>query len=162
MFENELRRAILRGEIIDFKVRHEDWNEYVIKDEMPVRLRGKLITTKVIKTDLYNPIGEPVYAHGSQSVFVTFVPRELRGEPTMPPPDDKERIKLIKKDLNFEVVREDWNEYELADGTILRAKLIVTGVQRTSAYSIDGDPLYNIQSAVVSRFIVPPELRRKE
>ena len=159
--EEELKRAIIRGKPIEFKVVREEWNEYIIKDEKPVKLRGKLVTTKVIKTDQYTLIGEPIYAHGYQTIFVTFAPPELKGEPTLPPPSDLERLKLVQKELDFEAIKEVWNEYELEDGTKLRVRLVVTGVQRTSAYGTDGDPLYNINSSAIGHFIIPPTLRRK-
>ncbi|MEM3056659.1 MAG: hypothetical protein QW639_05460 [Candidatus Bathyarchaeia archaeon] len=144
-----------------FTIIHENWNEYTIKDEKPVPMRGRIIVTKVFKTDKYDARGNPLYIYGSQNIFVTFAPPELKGTPSERIPTDEERLELIIRDLEFETNREVWNEYELEDGSILRVKLVVSAVQKTSVFTQDGDPLYNVQSSAVMGVIVPPELRRK-
>ncbi|MFH1328765.1 MAG: hypothetical protein ABIH76_08010 [Candidatus Bathyarchaeota archaeon] len=66
-------------------------------------------------------------------------------------------------DLDFETIREDWNEYKLADGTTLKVKIVLTGVQRLEQqYTPTGDPVYVVASQNVVRAVnVPPELKRK-
>lgn len=151
----------VEGEPIDFEVKREVWNVYKILDEgKEVTLKGKVVAVKFLKTNQYYPVtGEPIYNIAYQNVFVTFAPPELKGDPS-PPFSDQERIASIIREVEFKTEYEDWNIYELKDGTICRAKLVVTGVQRTKLYALDGDPIYNINSQVVSRFIVPPELRK--
>ncbi len=57
---------------------------------------------------------------------------------------------------------ERWNVYELSDGTILRAKLEVTGILRTYKYGPDGDSLYAVINQPVTRVKVPENLVRKQ
>lgn len=150
----------VEGEPIDFEVENEVWNIYDIQDEYPVKLKGKAIVVKFLKTNQYNPItGEPIYHVAYQNVFVTFAPPELKGDPS-PPFSDQERVASIVKEVEFKTLYEDWNVYRLKDGTKCKLKLVVTGVQRTKLYALDGDPVYNINSQIISRFIIPPEHRK--
>jgi len=64
--------------------------------------------------------------------------------------------------VDFKVVKEDWNEYELADGTRLKVKLVLVDVLRMPDYSPLGEPIYQIMSQnVVKCTHVPEELKRK-
>lgn len=64
-------------------------------------------------------------------------------------------------DLDFETIREDWNEYKLEDGTILKFKTIVSSVIRTAEYDpMTGDPVYHVRSTNILRVKVPEELKR--
>jgi len=71
--------------------------------------------------------------------------------------------------LKFEVVKEDWNEYKLEDGTVLRAKLVAVNVMRgidpetgDIFYLEDrGEPLYNIRHTTVVSVQVPKELLKE-
>jgi len=66
------------------------------------------------------------------------------------------------KKIDFEVTKEDWNEYELADGTKLKVKLVLVDVLRMPAYSPLGEPVYQILSHnVVKTAYVPDELKKK-
>lgn len=73
------------------------------------------------------------------------------------------------KNLKFKVIKEDWNEYELEDGTILRAKLVavkmVRGIDPKTGdilYLEDrGEPLYNIRHQVVVTAEVPKSLLKE-
>jgi hypothetical protein len=51
------------------------------------------------------------------------------------------------KPVDFLTRKEDFNEYQLADGKILRTKLVVTRIIRLEGEtSPDGSPVYLIQS----------------
>ncbi|MCW7071256.1 hypothetical protein B6V00_02135 [ANME-1 cluster archaeon ex4572_4] len=64
-------------------------------------------------------------------------------------------------DVDFETVKEDWNEYKLEDGTVLRFKTIVSSIIRTENYDpMTGDPVYHVRSTNVLRVKVPPEMKR--
>lgn len=67
------------------------------------------------------------------------------------------------EDLDFETVKEDWNEYRLSDGTTLKVKIVLTGVRRLKdRYTPTGDPVYVIASQNIVRTVnVPKELKRK-
>ena len=67
-------------------------------------------------------------------------------------------------DVNFKVNREDWNEYQLADGTELRMRLVVGVVYYLpETYDREGKPVYVVksQNLVISKspdhLLRPPE-----
>jgi|GEM_PF-259516 len=160
MAKNKSKIPRIKGEPVDFTIKKEGWNTYEIQDDYPVLLKGRAVVVKILKTDEYNSLtGEPVYNIAYQNIFVTFAPQEIKGDPS-PPFSDQERIASIVKEVDFKTIEEVWNEYLLKDNTICRIKLVVTGVQRTKLYAPDGDPIYNINSQIVSRFIVPKHLRK--
>ena len=73
-------------------------------------------------------------------------------------PDGRE---IEAMDVDFETVKEDWNEYKLEDGTILKFKTIVSSIVRTEEYDpMTGDPVYHVRSTNVLRVKVPEELKR--
>ena len=72
------------------------------------------------------------------------------------------------EDLDFSVVKEDWNSYRLEDGTILKVKLSVAKISRgidpktKGAYILpSGEPLYNVRWNTNISAEVPEETFRK-
>jgi hypothetical protein len=66
-------------------------------------------------------------------------------------------------ELSFRSPGENWNEYLLDDGTVVRMKLVVTEVARVEGeYDADGNPAYLIKSTNVTAISAPDELRRDE
>jgi hypothetical protein len=67
------------------------------------------------------------------------------------------------EEVDFDVIGEDWNTYQLKDGTILKVKLVLAGVVRLkNKYDPLGNPVYMIKSTNVVRVMdVPGELKRK-
>ncbi|MHC1611564.1 MAG: hypothetical protein ACXQTW_08265 [Candidatus Methanospirareceae archaeon] len=64
-------------------------------------------------------------------------------------------------DVDFETVKEDWNEYKLEDGTVLKFKTVVSSIIRTENYDpMTGDPIYHVRSTNILRVKVPDELKR--
>lgn len=51
-----------------------------------------------------------------------------------------------EKLVDFEPVKESWNEYLLADDNTLRVKCIVTKIIKTEQIALDGAPVYAFQS----------------
>jgi hypothetical protein len=72
------------------------------------------------------------------------------------------------QDLDYKTTREDWNIYELEDGTILRAKLLATRISRALAednetiyYTPNGEPWYNMTYVVSVVVDVPENLKKR-
>lgn len=58
---------------------------------------------------------------------------------------------------------EQWNQYLLADGSVLRFKAIVTEVWRiVDEYDAEGNPAYVVRSRNVVTVSAPDELRRPQ
>ena len=67
--------------------------------------------------------------------------------------------KIEATDVDFKTEKEDWSEYTLVDGSVLKFKTIVSSIIRTEDYSPTGDPIYIIRSTNVSRVKVPEEMK---
>jgi len=67
------------------------------------------------------------------------------------------------EELEFETASEDWNVYQLEDGTELRVRLVAGKVVRLDdAYNAEGDPIYIFQSSNAVSTSVPSKLRRPQ
>lgn len=65
-------------------------------------------------------------------------------------------------DISFKTRKEEWNEYELMDGTIIRMKVIVSEVIRLdNLYDNEGNPRYIAKSANMLVVKAPENLKRK-
>jgi len=64
------------GEIINFKSEKEDWNEYILEDGTKLKL--KVVVSKIIRTDVIDKSGDPVYAVGSTNVVDAIVNPKLK------------------------------------------------------------------------------------
>ncbi len=143
-----------QGEPVEFEVVSEKWAIYEVKDKLPVILKARLILNKIIRTDLKDQMGYPMYSPGTSTpTFVTFAPRGLRQTPTIPPPTPDQIRDCPKIDLKFSVKEEPWNEYRLSDGTVIRTRITVLGVLKTPFFVADGDPMYIVSHDTSGRMI---------
>lgn len=56
--------------------------------------------------------------------------------------------------------KEGWNEYELADGTVLRMKAVASNIIKVlDAYDNDGNPVYLVKSSNVLGISAPENLK---
>ena len=63
--------------------------------------------------------------------------------------------------IDFENVREVWNEYILHDGTTLRIKTVLAEVLRVDgAYTPSGDPVYIVNASPVVSSVSPDTLKQ--
>ena len=64
-------------------------------------------------------------------------------------------------ELDFKTKIEEWNEYQISDGTILRIKLVTTNIVRLSGeYDQEGNPVYVAKSANVVVVSPPGKLMK--
>ena len=58
--------------------------------------------------------------------------------------------------------QESWSQYLLADGSIVKMKIVVTDIYRIGdEYDAEGNPVYFVKSTNVVSINAPEELRRK-
>jgi len=69
--------------------------------------------------------------------------------------------KVLGQEIEFEIEKEAWNIYKLADGTSLKVKTVVATIVRLNEYNPLGDPFYllNATNAVIAD--VPENLKKK-
>lgn len=82
-----------------------------------------------------------------------------------------ERKKKVRKpdgtevdgvEVAVESSSEHWNEYLLADGSVIRLKLVATQVVRIeSEWDAEGNPLYFVQGTNVMVVSAPDKLKRQ-
>jgi hypothetical protein len=152
---------------VDFKVMKEEWQRYSLSDGSVIR--AKLILTSIYRTQTQtNPIGEPLYTWN----FVLPIPAALisypdrfKGEQTTVPITPESLVQNIDESVDFEMAgsQDEWNVYNLKDGSVLRLRLNLTGVQRTKFHSATGEPLYNLSAGPPNyRIKIAPLLIKKQ
>jgi len=64
-------------------------------------------------------------------------------------------------DLDFKTLKEEWNEYQVTDGSIIRMKVVVTNIARvTDKYDNVGNPIYVVKSSNVLTVSAPEKLKK--
>ncbi len=63
--------------------------------------------------------------------------------------------------VDFRIEREDWNEYQLMDGSHLRLRLVLSEVLRVEGeYDAEGNPVYVAKSGNVLTIRAPDNLKK--
>jgi hypothetical protein len=152
---------VARSEGVEFVVKNEPWTKYKLDDK--TLLFARFVLAKVYRTGEYDAANQPIYAWSSQNLLTTIAPKELKGAPSNPPPMSVNVADYNVTAVDFEQAgNEQWNVYELKDGTLLRIKLEVGTIFRTEKFTADGDPFYIVNTSNAVRFKVPPALLRKQ
>ena len=65
------------------------------------------------------------------------------------------------QDVDVQEAKEVWSEYRLSDGTVLRIKPVMITISRVEGeHTIEGDPVYNMKSTLVTDVRAPQELKK--
>ena len=65
------------------------------------------------------------------------------------------------QDVDVQEAKEVWSEYRLSDGTVLRIKPVMITISRVEGeHTIEGDPVYNMKSTLVTDVRAPKELKK--
>jgi len=64
--------------------------------------------------------------------------------------------------IDFSTNKEEWNEYSLEDGSVLKFKSIISSIIRTDEFDpTTGDPIYHVRSTNIVSIIVPEEIKKQ-
>ncbi len=62
---------------------------------------------------------------------------------------------VFAEDIKFKTIKEDWNVYELDDGSNVRIKIIAQKIakkleddKKTISYNEQGEPIYNVRYSI--------------
>ena len=66
----------INGEIVEIESSNELWNEYGLKDGSKIKL--KVVVSKIIRTELLDDSGAPIYLINSTNVVDAMVPDNLK------------------------------------------------------------------------------------
>jgi hypothetical protein len=148
-----------KGVELPFDVVREGWSIYkVTKDG--VTLRMKLIVMKILVLAI-NEEGAAYLAAGSNVVVTSKVPENVKGTPSDKDYTPEEIVRaIVEPEVEFETVREDWNEYD-TEGTKIGLKVVATVISKTNLCDRDGDPIYNTQYQIVLRSVSTPQDKEK-
>lgn len=117
-------------EELNFDVIKENWSYYYLKD-------GSVLKVKIIVVRLFtegtDPKGNPVLGFIATNVMGVIPSKDLINNKSIPADDDVE----------FEIQKEEWNEYKLDDGTKIAMKPAIAQVMRKSTLDPKGEPIYN-------------------
>jgi hypothetical protein len=146
---------------VDWTTVNENSETFKLSDG--VKLKARLIVTGFRRSEEHQPSGEPYYSWASTSLFtVVDCPASLRGVSTQPPPPPNQICDPSNSEeiVDFESTskQENWNVYNLIDGTVIRLRLIVQRATRTRFRDTWGEPLYCVNSQTVQRLRVAQNL----
>lgn len=142
---------------VDFEILKEPWNKYEIAD-------GSIVKTRFVlkKVEIQNLAeNKSNFNIDGQNLSVVYTNPELKGTPTnllYSPIEIKNSV--VKDELRYNTLAEEWNEYLLDDGTRLRLKSTVTKVSRTSKYDKFGDPIYLVDSNAIMEIKRPKQYQQ--
>lgn len=63
---------------------------------------------------------------------------------------------IVKDDVRYNTLSEEWNEYVLDDGARVRLKLTVTRIAKTDKYNREGEPILIVETGGMAQ-IRPPK-----
>ena len=127
---------------IEFEIIKEPWNKYQLSDNSVLKTRT--ILKKVERVTKGNKIS---FIIDAQTLTVIYADSSLKGEINKNP-ISMEQIKnsIEKPDMSYSTLSQEFNEYQLDDGTKIKIFTNVVQVSRTTLKDVKGDPVYNIVS----------------
>jgi hypothetical protein len=133
---------------IDFETIKENWNFYEVEDGIIIKF--KVVLLKIIPTVAPVQVQIPgqgqvhpqTLAFNTANLMTILSTKEAKGTPS----SLYNEIKIEKKDIPFKILTEEWNEYKLEDGKILRMKPTIVQISKAAHYDQHGDPNYLVQS----------------
>jgi len=124
---------------IDFETIKENWCFYGLEDETIIKF--KIVLLKIVSTPV-DPVKGKGMAFNTANLVTIFSSKEAKGNPSL----KGNAIKIEKKDITFKVLNDEWNEYKLEDGKILKLKPTIVQIDKTAGYDEFGEPRYLVRS----------------
>lgn len=137
---------------LDFDVEAEPWNKYEVSDH--TLIKTKYVITKVVRV-LVN--GQANYRVDGQTLSVVLNMTNEKGPKDTRVYSPQELNSEIKYDnMHYKTLAEEWNEYRIDDGSVVRLKATITRIAKTKKFDLNGDPVYLIDNNVMLQ-IRPPK-----
>lgn len=143
---------------LSFEPIREAWSIYRTKDGVLVKVRLIPLHFKLagMKED-----GSAMLALGGNLLFAITAPKTLKGTPTTQVMTNEQIVAaIIERDVAFDTVTEDWNEYRV-EGIKVGVKVIATVIAKTSLFDANGDPIYYVTHQTIVRAVTNPEDKAK-
>lgn len=121
---------------LDFEIIKEPWNKCQISD-------GSVLKTRIMKG------AKPEFSINSQTLVVLNADPSLKGEPDTKRHTAREIEEAVeRKDLSYDTLSQEFNEYILDDGTKIKIYSNITNIDRTELHNIKGNPIYNTTPSI--------------
>lgn len=139
--------------LLDFDVVKEPWNKYELADGTIVKIKAVVMrvrkqqTTEAGKTTVN-------YNFDLQTLAVSISEEKGAPDTRVYTPADLQGA-VVKSDIRYTTVSEEWNEYVTDDGARIRLKVTLTRVSKTSLFDKNGDPIYVVENGVLAN-VRPP------
>lgn len=149
---------------IDFELIEEPWNTYKLADGSTLVVK-LVLSNVIVDGDMGEAIKKAKATNGKIKLPVAFdtkpvasvkIPKNLRGPPSHAPKPKEGAPLLAQEDIDFTVISEKWNKYELEHGVGLKIRNTVVKVDRTIEYDEQGIPQYEFSGSTIVR-LVPPK-----
>ena len=149
---------------VDFKLIEEPWNTYKLADGSILAVK-LVLTNVIVDGDLREAIKKAKATKGKMKLRLAFdtkpvvrvqIPKNLRGPPSRPYKPKEGTPLLAQEDIDFVVVSEEWNRYELEHGVGLKIKNTLVKIDRTIEYDEQGIPQYHFSGSTIIR-VIPPK-----
>jgi hypothetical protein len=142
-------------DFIKFKTISEEWNLYELEDKSVIKAKVLVISVVFYKK---KPEDKRIPDLGVNLEVVTGVESYpgVRGEPNEETYTIEQLNSFVEKgkaDMKITPIRDEWNGYELPDGTKLYLKNAITRVGRTSKFDKIGNPMYVMQNSILQKSI---------
>jgi len=132
---------------VEFEVLREPWNKYSIDDGSYIKT--KFVALKFKKREPTTADEKVGYGFEGQNIMVVYhVPEELKGKPSTEK-YSPEQLSEGATDMKFSIVYEEWNEYVLKDGTVVRIKSTAVEIARSTKFDRNGDPIYVVNTSQI-------------
>ena len=82
----------------------------------------------------------------SSNLINVFVPKEARHPAAFRPVTEPLTSGIVDDDVISEVMREQFSVYDLSDGTVLSVKTVVGQIQKTKHVTVEGEPVYIVNT----------------
>jgi hypothetical protein len=63
-------------------------------------------------------------------------------------------------EMDFKTISEEWNEYQSADGSTIRIKLVMTNIVKLDKTDQDGNPIYVAKTSNVMAVSLPGKSKK--
>ena len=135
---------------LDFDVIREPWNKYQILDGAV--LKTKIVITRIQKQQTDQ--NKSNYSFDMQALLIILSDERGKPDPKNYSPAELQAA-VIKDDLRYTIISEEWNEYVVDDGARLRLKSTVTRVGKTSLCDGAGIPQYWVELNNITQVKTP-------
>ena len=109
--------------------------------------------TVIVNHVLPNPSNPNDVVVNSDISFKIFVPANKRKQQGKRLVTQEEMASsIVDEDVQYDTLREEFNEYNLSNKAIISVKTIVSQINTTSLYNEQGEPIYQINAQPIFKF----------